>query len=151
MKAQIRFNYADKHLNISPKLILKKAVLQVFIQEKKPAKKIDFVFCSDQFLLQINKDFLQHDYYTDIITFPLSNKEEPVEAEIYISLDRVKQNAKDLNELYQTELVRVLLHGALHLCGYKDKSKADIKLMREKEAYYINVYKKFHVKHKKLK
>lgn len=151
MKAQIRFHYADKHLNIGPKSILKNVVLQVFIQEKKPAKKIDFVFCSDQFLLQINKDFLQHDYYTDIITFPLSNKEEPVEAEIYISLDRVKQNAKDLNEPYQIELVRVLLHGALHLCGYKDKSKADIKLMREKEAYYINVYKKFHVKHKKLK
>ncbi len=151
MKSQIRFNYADRSLNIGTKPIMKDVIQMLFVQEKKGFGKIDFIFCSDDYLLQINKDFLQHDYYTDIITFPLSSKGLPIEAEVYISLDRVKQNAKELNQPFVLELVRVLAHGALHLCGYKDKSKADIKLMREKETHYINVYLKFHVKHKKSK
>ncbi len=151
MIPQIRFNYADRGLSIRPKSLLKEIVRKVFVEEKRIYSKINFVFCSDEFLLQINKDFLQHDYYTDIITFPLSNKNKPIEAEVYISLDRVKQNAKELDETFVHELVRVLAHGALHLCGYKDKSKANIKLMREKEAHYIKLYHKFHVKHKKSK
>ena len=151
MKSQIRFNYADKSLNIGKKSLMKDVIQTLFVEEKKVFSTINFIFCSDDYLLQINKDFLQHDYYTDIITFPLSGKGLPIEAEIYISLDRVKQNAKELNQAFVHELVRVLAHGALHLCGYKDKSKTDIKLMREKEAHYINLYLKFHVKHKKQK
>jgi rRNA maturation RNase YbeY len=85
---------------------------------------------------------LQHDYYTDIITFGLSEKNQPIEAEIYISIDRVKENASNLSIAYQQEMLRVLFHGALHLCGYKDKSKADIKLMRGKEDFYIGLYNK---------
>lgn len=151
MTSQIRFNYADRSVSISPKSFLKKIVEMVFTKEKKNFSQINFIFCSDEFLLQINKDFLQHDYYTDIITFPLSTKGQPVEAEIYISLDRVKQNAKDLQQPFELELVRVMTHGALHLCGYKDKSKSQIKIMREREVYYIDLYKKFHVKPFRLK
>lgn len=148
---QIRFNYADRTLTINPKCYMKEAVHNVFANEKKSYNKINFVFCSDKFLLQINKDFLQHDFYTDIITFPLSIDGQPIEAEIYISLDSVKQNAKKFSEPYELELVRVLVHGALHLCGYKDKSNAEKKLMRETESQYINHYKKFHVKQPKSK
>jgi probable rRNA maturation factor len=82
----------------------------------------------------MNRDFLQHDYYTDIITFGLSEKGEPVEAEVYISLDRVKDNAANLETTFKDETLRVIFHGALHLCGYKDKRKSEITLMRRKRS-----------------
>ena len=90
----------------------------------------------------MNNDFLQHDYYTDIITFGLSEKNKPVEAEIYISIDRVKDNAKQLSILYKTEMLRVLFHGALHLCGYKDKTKSEILTMRAKEERFLLLFNK---------
>ena len=143
---KVRFNYADRKLNFSAKTDLKRLVELIFKKEGKSLYLINFIFCSDDFLLDINRTHLQHDYYTDIITFPLSEKSHPIEAEVYISLDRVKQNAKDNKQSFTSELLRVLTHGALHLCGYKDKSKSDIKTMREKEDYYILEFKKFHVK-----
>ena len=105
--------------------------------------RASFIFCSDDYLLQINRSFLQHDYYTDIITFPLSVKDEPIVAEVYISLDRIKQNAIQHNVNLFDETLRVLFHGALHLCGYSDKTKKQQLIMRAKENYYINL---FHVK-----
>jgi rRNA maturation RNase YbeY len=90
----------------------------------------------------MNKDFLQHDYYTDIITFGLSEKGAPVEAEIYISIDRVKDNARSLSESFKDEICRVIFHGALHLCGYQDKKKSEIALMRAKEDQYLRLYQK---------
>lgn len=91
----------------------------------------------------MNRDFLQHDYYTDIITFGLSEKNQPIEAEIYISIDRVKDNAKTLENNYQQEMLRVIFHGALHLCGFKDKTKSEISVMRAKEDQYLQQYAKF--------
>ncbi len=146
MESVIRFNYADKKLRLTPKTHLKQLVHEVFSKEKTKYSRLNFIFCSDDFLLQINKDFLQHDYYTDIITFPLSEKGMPVEAELYISLDRVRQNASIAGESFELELVRVLAHGALHLCGFNDKTKSEIKEMRKKESTYIDIYKTFHVK-----
>ena len=143
---KVRFNYTDRKLNFSAKTDLKSLVELVFKKEGKSLHLINFIFCSDDFLLDINRTYLQHDYYTDIITFPLSEKKHPIEAEVYISLDRVKQNAKDNKQSFTSELVRVLTHGALHLCGYKDKTQSDVKTMREKEDYYILEFKKFHVK-----
>jgi rRNA maturation RNase YbeY len=105
------------------------------------AKDISIIFCSDEYLLDLNKQHLNHDYFTDIITFdltPKNNKETT--GELYISIDRVKHNAKDYNTTVVNELHRVIFHGILHLCGYKDKSKNDIKLMREKEAHYLGLY-----------
>jgi len=133
----IRFNYADRKLNGVNKSNLKAMVLSIFKTENVSIENIDYIFCSDDYLLNINSSALNHDYYTDIITFPLSPKGMPVEAEIYISVDRVKENATDHKTAFIQEVARVVAHGALHLCGYKDKAKKDIEAMRAKEDFYI--------------
>lgn len=134
---KVRFHYADRKLHNINTTQLKKMVETIFKKENVKLAHIDYIFCSDEYLLAINQSALNHDYYTDIITFPLSEKGLPIEAEIYISLDRVKENAKTLDQTYQRELARVIAHGALHLCGYKDKSKKDISIIRAKEDFYI--------------
>lgn len=139
----VLFHTADKQLKLKNKTALKEFIASIFDHENQPLKKLDYVFCSDEYLLQMNKDFLQHDYYTDIITFPLSDKHQPIAGEVYISLDRVNDNASQHNVSVLDETLRVLFHGALHLCGYGDKSKNEIKAMRAKEDFYINL---FHVK-----
>jgi rRNA maturation RNase YbeY len=103
-------------------------------------KRIDYIFCSDEFLLNINRSFLNHDTFTDIVTFDLSDHPNEIIGEIYISIDRVKENATLHNCSFTTEILRVLFHGSLHLCGYKDKSKKDIIEMRGKEDFYISTY-----------
>lgn len=134
----IRFNYADRKLNGINKATLKNMVLSIFKEEKVTLEIIDYIFCSDEYLLGINQQALNHDYYTDIITFPLSDKGLPVIAEIYVSIDRIKDNAMLLEQSFNNELARVIAHGALHLCGYKDKTKKDIETMRKKEGFYIS-------------
>ena len=104
--------------------------------------EITYVFCTDEFLLEMNTSFLDHDTYTDIITFDLSNSQEHMEGEIYISIDRVKENAVEYKTTYADELHRVIFHGILHLCGFKDKTKKDQKIMRENEDYCLARYKK---------
>lgn len=94
---------------------------------------VQYIFCSDEYLLNVNRDFLQHDYYTDIITFDLSEKKGEILSEIYISIDRVKDNAKTYNVPFYEELHRVLAHGILHLCGLKDKTAKQEKEMRSAE------------------
>ena len=136
----VSFNSADKQLTLKNKTHLKGFIANIFDKENKPLKKLDYVFCSDDYLLQINKDFLQHDYYTDIITFPLSDKHQPIVGEVYISLDRVRDNAKLQGDSILNETLRVLFHGALHLCGFSDKSPKEIKVMRNKEEFYINLF-----------
>ena len=133
----VRFNYADRTLPFSPKSALKELVKTIFFTENIEVIHVDYIFCSDQYLLELNKKILNHDYYTDIITFPLHDPGMPIQAEIYVSIDRVKDNASTLNNHFREEVARVIAHGALHLCGYKDKSKKDISLMREKELLYI--------------
>lgn len=100
---------------------------------------INVVFLDDEGLLAINKEYLNHDYYTDIITFPIEETDEFLEADIYISLDRVEDNAKEYTVSYEEELLRVVLHGALHLCGYMDKTEEEISIMRSKENYYMSL------------
>lgn len=136
----VTFRYADRKLALSQKTTIQAFVETIFKKEKKKLAHINYVFCSDTYLLNINRDFLSHDYYTDIITFGLSEPGEPVEAEIYISVDRVKDNAGQLGVSFKEEMLRVIFHGALHLCGYKDKKKSDIALMREKENHYLSTY-----------
>ena len=133
----IVFNYADvKSIALKNKTGLKTFIFSVFKREKKRVASINYIFCSDQYLLQINKDFLLHDYYTDIITFDLSDKNAIV-GEIYISVDRVKDNANVQGTSFSNELLRVMFHGVLHLCGYGDKTKSEITVMRQKEDYYL--------------
>ena len=138
--ARVRFNYADRKLSISDKTKLKSFISSLFKSENISLSELNYIFCSDEYLLQINKDHLNHDYYTDIITFSLEEKGEPVIGEIYISIDRIKDNAISQKANLLNETLRVLFHGCLHLCGYLDKKPKDIKLMREKEYFYINQY-----------
>jgi probable rRNA maturation factor len=119
---------------------LKKDILGIFKKEKKTLRSLNYIFCTDNYLLQINKHHLKHNNLTDIITFDLSENEE-TEGEIYISLDRVFENAKEFNSSKLNELKRVIFHGALHLCGYKDKKPGDIRVMRAKEDFYLNLSK----------
>jgi probable rRNA maturation factor len=100
-------------------------------------KNLEIVFCSDEFLLGINKEFLSHDFYTDIVTFDY-NEQKNVVGELYVSLDRVLDNALGLKVEFKVELLRVLVHGVLHLCGYHDKSDKEIKVMRAKEDCYLS-------------
>lgn len=140
--SNVQFRSADRSLQLPGRSALKSFIAGIFKKEKQALASITYVFCSDAFLLQMNRDFLQHDYYTDIITFGLSEKGEPVEAEVYISLDRVKDNARNLQQSYRQETLRVIFHGALHLCGYKDKKKSEIELMRKKEDHYLRLFEK---------
>ena len=138
--SKVSFNYADiKPINLTGKQKVKQFIELLFKKEKKPLNQLDYIFCSDPYLLEINKSFLQHDYFTDIITFDLSEGKETI-GEIYISVDTVKDNAKDHTVTFQNELLRVIFHGALHLCGYGDKKKSEITIMRQKEDYYLHLY-----------
>jgi rRNA maturation RNase YbeY len=103
-------------------------------------KELNYVFCSDEYLYQINLEYLNHETYTDIITFDNSEKEFDLSGDIFISIDRVNENAKTHNQEIETELSRVLAHGLLHLMGYKDKTKEESTLMRQKEEESINLY-----------
>jgi len=136
---KVFFHSADKRLSLKGKNNIKAFIETIFSKEKKALDNIHYIFCSDEYLLQINRDFLQHDYYTDIITFDLSDGAE-IASEVYVSVDRVKDNAQAEKTSFEKEMLRVLFHGALHLCGYKDKKKDDIALMRKKEDQYIGLY-----------
>jgi rRNA maturation RNase YbeY len=103
-------------------------------------RSLQYVFCDDARLLQINQDFLNHHDLTDIITFTYSEDPKVIEGEIYISVTRVRENAVLFGSSIQRELHRVIFHGLLHLCGYKDKLKADRQVMRGKEDYYLDLY-----------
>lgn len=141
---KINFRSGDRNFVFPNKTGLKIFIASLFKKEKTKLSEINYIFCSDEMLLQINQDFLQHNYYTDIITFGLNEPGHPVEAEIYVSIDRVKDNAAQLGISYQEEMKRVLFHGALHLCGYKDKKKSEIILMRQKEDQYLHLMAKAH-------
>ena len=103
-------------------------------------KELNYVFCSDEYLYQINRDYLKHDTYTDIITFDNSEKKDDIEGDIFVSIDRVRENAKTHAQEEETEMNRVLAHGLLHLMGHKDKSKEEAALMRLKEEESIKLY-----------
>ena len=116
---------------------IKNLIATVFKKEGVKLASLNYIFCTDKRLLKINQDFLKHDYYTDIITFELSPKGQPIEGEVYISIDRVRENATIQGASFKQELLRVILHGALHLCGFKDKTAAQIKQIRQKEDDFL--------------
>lgn len=104
--------------------------------EYKTISSLTYIFCSDEYLLDINTKYLGHDYYTDIITFPYKEGND-IESDMYISIDRVKENAIEFGETFENELCRVMVHGLLHLIGYGDKNDDEIKIMRQKEEEYL--------------
>lgn len=117
-------------------------LLDTIEKEQSDLDTINYIFCSDEYLLDINRTYLDHDYYTDIITFQHQSEDEPILSDIYISIDRVKENAKDLNLTFDLEMQRVIIHGLLHLLGYSDKSETDQALMRAKEDSYLSLLNK---------
>lgn len=136
----ISFHYQKTGFKFPNRNRLKAFLLSLFKKEQKELNTLTYIFCSDDYLLEINKSFLQHDYYTDIITFELAEKNQPTEGEIYISIDRVKDNAQSEKTSFTKELHRVIFHGALHLCGYKDKNPQQEKQMRAKEDEWLERY-----------
>jgi len=136
--------YYDQHIrsDLKDKRRLS-AFLQALIRNKRPeVRKVDltYIFCHDEYLLEINQEFLEHDTLTDIITFDMSESDRHLEGEIYISVERVKDNAARFNVGYSHELHRVIFHGALHLCGFKDKITADKERMRQEEDICLERY-----------
>jgi rRNA maturation RNase YbeY len=126
---------------------MKGLLIDLFKKERTPVAEINYIFCTDEYLFEINQQFLQHDDYTDIITFdltehPTGNSANPKLGEIYISVDRVLDNARQLQTTRDEELRRVMIHGCLHLCGYKDKLNEQKRIMREKEDQYLRLYKR---------
>jgi len=119
---------------------LKDFIRTLFKKEGRKLESLNYVFCSDERLLEINRQYLQHNYYTDIITFEMSPAGQPVVGDIYISIDRVRDNAQMEKETLTRELHRVIFHGALHLCGYADKSAEQEKQMRKKEEQWLSLY-----------
>jgi probable rRNA maturation factor len=114
---------------------LKTVLLQMANLESAPLRELNYIFCSDAYLLELNRSELQHDYYTDVITFP--HLEGEICGDVFISTDRVAENAKDLGVTFERELLRVMLHGALHLAGYSDKTPENEAEMRAKEDAYL--------------
>ena len=139
----IQFNF-QKRARLINSTRLKSFIVLMAAKEKKEIDELNFIFCDNDYLLDINRSNLQHDYFTDIITFGSNQgRSKTIGGEIYISVDMVKSNAESYNTSFSNELLRVTFHGVLHLCGYKDKSKNDIKLMRSKEDYYIKLYQEY--------
>lgn len=137
MIVRLHFQYKTSLTNRKK---LKQFLKEIFINESTPASSLDIIFCDDKFLLDINRRFLNHDYYTDIISFNLNKDLYPVEGEIYLSIDRIKENALVFNSSTAFELHRVIIHGVLHLCGFNDTSKEEQLFMREKEDLYLHQY-----------
>ena len=114
----------------------------IIISEQKKPGKISYIFCDDEHLLEINRTYLDHDYYTDIITFDYV-KGKTIAGDIFVSLQRISDKAVTLSSDIENELLRVVAHGILHLCGFKDKTEEEIKEMRAKEDFYLNTYSKY--------
>ena len=138
-KSKVYF-FFQAPVSLQDRVKLKKFIESIFKKEKKKIQGLNYVFCTDEELLKINRQYLHHDYYTDIVSFELSKKDEPAEGDIYISIDRIRDNALNLGEPLFKELHRVIFHGALHLCGYKDKTRSQSLEMRNKEEEYLSRY-----------
>lgn len=136
----IKFNYISK-VQLRNAKFLKHFLQELAKTEGRVIERVDYIFCTDEYLLSMNQQFLEHDTYTDIITFDLSET-KLIEGEIYISIDRVRDNAKVHGESFSRELRRVMFHGVLHLVGYKDKTKSESRIMREKEEFYLRLFDK---------
>ncbi|MEZ7999574.1 MAG: rRNA maturation RNase YbeY [Flavobacteriales bacterium] len=136
MSKTILFHNADTSYILKNKRIISSWITDTIKEEEKQLEEISYIFCTDDYLLKINQEHLDHDTYTDIITFDYT-EDGIISSEIYISVDRVRENAKNLGVGALDEMHRVIIHGVLHLCGYKDKSDLQSQEMRGKENYYL--------------
>ena len=134
----IQFFNEDCNYTVACKKEIIKKVLYLIESEGFKLECINIILCSDLYLLGINRDYLNHDYFTDIITFDQSDENHQIEGDLFISIDRVKENSESNQCPQVIELQRVILHGVLHLAGYKDKTKKEKSIMRAKEDFYLN-------------
>ena len=128
----ISYNAENIKIPLIPRRKISAWIKTVAAQNEKKVGEIAYIFCSDERMLVINRQYLNHDYYTDIITFDYS-EQKTISGDIFISLDTVRSNAEKFNVTFENELFRVIIHGILHLCGYKDKTSTDAKEMRRRE------------------
>ncbi|MFZ1749627.1 MAG: rRNA maturation RNase YbeY [Saprospiraceae bacterium] len=143
MRTDITFHVLDdaKHPFPDTEEIYRTWIYDISIAEQRSISSINYIFCSDEYLLEINNKYLGHDYYTDIITFPYKELDD-IESDMYISIDRITENAVDYGVTFTDELRRVMAHGLLHLMGYGDKLPEQIDAMRAKEDHYIALFPK---------
>ena len=134
----IQFFEEDISYKIKNKTALRLWITETIQAEGFKLKELTYIFCSDNYLLQLNKQYLNHDTYTDIITFDNSSIENVILGDIFISIERIRENAVKFNITEENELHRVIIHGALHLVGYKDKTPSDKEKMTFKEDFYLN-------------
>ena len=134
---EIIFHFEDVSFDIPDEEKLKDWLCSVAQKEGKPFFEVNYIFCSDEYLRKINVEYLNHDYYTDIITFPYDN--QAVHGDMFISSERVAENAQTNNVSFYEELYRVMVHGVLHMIGYGDKTPGEEKVMREKENFYLDL------------
>lgn len=132
---KIQFHFEDIQLDLSEPKLLIQWLNHTIESENQELSFLNYIFCSDEYLHSLNVQYLNHDTLTDVITFPYSNKQ--IEGDIFISIDRIKDNAKDFNVSMNDELHRVMVHGLLHLLGFGDKNEAEKVLMRKKENQYL--------------
>jgi probable rRNA maturation factor len=135
----ISFFEEDINFKLKNKTLVRQWITDTISSEGFKLKELTYIFCSDAYLLQINQQYLDHDTYTDIVTFDNSETEGTIVSDIFISIERIRENAAKFNVTETTELHRVIIHGVLHLLGYKDKSPADKQKMTIKEDFYLNM------------
>lgn len=141
MNKEVNFFTEDIEFNLAHSAILTEWLLMLAEQHGFEVDTLNYIFCSDEYLLQINQTYLDHDYYTDIITFNHSEEEDVLLSDIYISIDRVKDNASEMNISFENELHRVIVHGFIHLLGYSDKTDSEKETMRQKEDTCLSLLK----------
>ncbi len=141
--SQVFFHFERTDAFHFPQDQLAKALESIVQKEERSTGDLNVIFCSDEYLLEVNRKYLQHDYYTDVITFDY--QEEKVTGDVYVSVERVLDNAHQLEVSFEKELCRVMAHGVLHLVGYSDKSANEKTLMREKEEAYLPLFPDFSV------
>ncbi len=132
----VNFHFEDVELDLPEEQKISDWLLAAAENEGKNLAEITYIFCSDDFLLNMNREYLQHDYFTDVITFPYSETE--IQGDIFISTDRVAENAKEIGVSFQHELCRVMIHGLLHLAGYVDTTADLREKMSKKEDFYLS-------------
>ena len=136
----VHFYFEKVGLTLKERGKLKCFINSLIAKEKKNLNNLNYIFCNDNALLEINRKYLNHNFYTDVISFDLSSSRKEILADIYISVDRIRENAKSFKITMEEELHRVMLHGLLHLCGYNDKTEVQRQLIRKKEDFYLNLY-----------
>ena len=147
----IFFHFDNTSFSLRNRKRLKNFVAQIFKSKKKGLVSLTYVFSTDRRVLEINRQYLNHDFFTDVITFNLSDSGRDVQGEVYVSTDRVRQNSKTFNVSFSGELYRVMFHAALHLCGYRDKTTKEKAIMKKEEDRCLAEYfALFHVKHHQL-